>query len=363
MRMVHVLGSLDVGGAELRLLDLCRELREEDAEQVFVLLAGRRGAIADRFEALGATVQRCDLHPIPTFPRRLYATFCRLRPDAVVAHVALVSGLVLTVARAARVRTRIAWFRSDGDGREETAARRAVRAVLRLLLRTSATSVVAVSPAALRFGIARPERWRRGIAEVIPNGVDTARFAPVERAAARQALGIAADALVLLHLGRAAPEKNRAFLIEVLAEMRAGGAAPILLLAGPGGTDDVTIPHPGAATDAGVVFLGARDDVPTLLGAADALLLPSVREGMPGALLEALACGVPVVSNDLPGPREIARVLPGVELVDLALGPGVWASAVKRAIADHPPPEALHQAVAGSPYALASAARVWRAMW
>jgi glycosyltransferase involved in cell wall biosynthesis len=293
-RLVHVLGSLDVGGAELRLLDLCRELRGEGAEQVFLTLAGRRGAVADRFEALGARIAQCPLRPHATFPLRLLRTLRRLEPDAVVSHVSLVSGLVLTLARLAGVPTRIAWFRSDGDGRPDSLPRRAMRTALRLLLRQNATAVVAVNPVALRFGLADPMRWRRGVATVIPNGVDTSRFAPRgERTAARDQLGLAQDALVLLHVGRASPEKNRPFLIDVLTALRACGVPAVLVLVGPGGASDVTAVHPDAQTDPAVLFAGARDDVPALLAAADVLLLPSTREGMPGALLEALSSGVP----------------------------------------------------------------------
>jgi glycosyltransferase involved in cell wall biosynthesis len=362
--MVHVLGSLDVGGAELRLLDLCRELRAEDSDQVFLTLAGRTGAIADQFEDVGARVVRCDLRPVSTFPARLFALLRRLRPDTLVSHVSLVSGLVLTVGRVAGIRSRIAWIRSDGDGRRSTLPRRLMRLVLRELLRLNATAVVAVNPAALRFGLSRPERWRRGTARVIPNGVDTSRFVPRGRDACRRALGLPDDCLVLLHLGRAAPEKNRPFLVEVLAALRARGVAARLVLAGPGGEDDVTAAHPEVLDDPSVVFLGQRDDVPTLLGAADVLLLPSTREGMPGVLLEALSSGVPVVSNDLPGPSDVSRSLPGVYLVSLRAGAAAWAQAVLLAARGgaHEPAD-LHEAVVRSPYALATAARTWRTMW
>jgi glycosyltransferase involved in cell wall biosynthesis len=362
-RLVHVLGSLDVGGAELRLLDLCHELLDEPSEQIFLTLAGRRGAIAGRFEELGARVDQCPLRHVSTFPLRLFQTLRSLAPDIVVSHVSLVSGLVLTVARAARVPKRIAWIRSEGDGRASTVGRRLMRTVLRRLLRSNATTVVAVSRAALSFGLADPDRWR-GAATVLPNGVDTARFVPQDRLRCRQRLGLAPDPLVLVHVGRAAPEKNRPFLIEVWGATRARVADATLVLAGPGGSTDVTEAHPQAAHNPAIVFTGLLDDVPTLLGAADVLVLPSTREGLPGAVLEALSSGVPVVANDLPGLRELADVLPGMRLVDVEAGADAWADAVLEAARlSQTQRRELHEAVVRSSYTLGSAARRWREMW
>jgi len=54
-----------------------------------------------------------------------------------------------------------------------------------------------------------------------------------------------------------------------------------------------------------VTFVGARTDVAEYLRAADLLVLPSRAEGMSNALLEAMACGIPVVASDLPANREV----------------------------------------------------------
>jgi glycosyltransferase involved in cell wall biosynthesis len=76
-----------------------------------------------------------------------------------------------------------------------------------------------------------------------------------------------------------------------------------------------------------VIALGVRDDVPRLLAAADVLLLPSLREGLPGVVLEACAAGLPVLASDLPGVREIASRLPLVEYLPLTEPDHEWARA------------------------------------
>jgi glycosyltransferase involved in cell wall biosynthesis len=59
-----------------------------------------------------------------------------------------------------------------------------------------------------------------------------------------------------------------------------------------------------------VIFAGERSDVPRLLKAADLLLFPSLWEGLPGAILEACAAGTQTLASDLPGIREIKRIVP-----------------------------------------------------
>jgi glycosyltransferase involved in cell wall biosynthesis len=361
-RMAHVLGSVDIGGAEWWQLSLCRYFGPDAAEQTFLTVLGRRGVLADRFEDAGARVRECAVRPFLSFPVRLYGVLRSLRPDLVVCHLTLLSGLVLTVARAARVPKRIAWIHSSPQ--PDTMGRRLLRAVLRRLLLRNATAVVAVNPVALRAAVAEPDRWH-GTATVLANPVDTGRFAPQDRAGCRQRFGLPADAFIALHVGRAAPEKNRAFLIEVWQALRESAADATLVFAGPGGDTDVTSRHPQAAHNPSIMFLGPIDDVPALLGAADVLLLPSHREGMPGAVLEALSCGIPAVVNDLAGPRELARAVPGVSIVDIRAGATAWAAAAVRAAARNNPAnrQQLHAAMAASPYAIDTAAAAWRALW
>lgn len=135
-----------------------------------------------------------------------------MRPDAVVSHISLFSAVVLTVAAAMRVPVRIARMWSEGDGRADTVARRALRAVLRRLLRPVATDIVAVSDAAMAYA-------GRSVGEpgcrILYNSVDATRVAGWDRPSARRRWGIPDDASVVGYIGRASPEKNRPFLVDV----------------------------------------------------------------------------------------------------------------------------------------------------
>lgn len=347
--VVHIIGGLDRGGAESVALDLCRRIPETEVRQRFLTLGEREGALAPRFRAAGASVERCPIHPVLTFAPRLWWRLRAQRPDVVTSHVSLVSGVVLVVAAAARVPVRIARLHSEGDGRATTLWRQARRTVLRAALRRSATTVAGVTGASLEFA-APPCGDRRY--QVVPNGVDTDRF-PI--------VGSPPDDPVFLHIGRPGPEKNRAFLVPLHGEASRIRPGTQLVVAGPGGFADLAAVAPG---DPDVHLVGETDQVEELLAAASVLLLPSYREGLPGVALEALSTGVPVLATNLPGLRELSRQVPGVALLPLDAGPCVWArTALRLAATPAQRRQEIGTALRRSPFCLDRTAGTWRRLW
>ncbi|WP_353827036.1 glycosyltransferase family 4 protein [Agromyces sp. SYSU T0242] len=133
---------------------------------------------------------------------------------------------------------------------------------------------------------------------VIPNGVDIERFSPgdaVERAEVRRELGIADDRVVAVFIGHEFERKGLHVAIAAL------GAAPRVVLLVVGGTSEMirraTVQARRAGVADRVVFAGERPDPVPLLRASDVLVLPSAYEANALVVLEALACGVPVIST------------------------------------------------------------------
>ena len=75
-----------------------------------------------------------------------------------------------------------------------------------------------------------------------------------------------------------------------------------------------------------VHFLGVREDIGRLLSAADLMIFPSLREGLPGSVVEASAAGLAVIASDIPGIRELAGVAPGLRLCSLHQTDKEWAT-------------------------------------
>ncbi|MFC6023007.1 glycosyltransferase [Plantactinospora solaniradicis] len=361
VRVAHVIGSLDRGGAETVTLDICRSVPSEEVEQVFLTLAGREGRLVDEFRAAGAVVRQCPLRPARSFGPRLWRSLRALRPDIVVSHVSLVSAAVLLVAWAARVPVRVARMWSEGDGRPDTWTQRTRRTLLRRLLRRTATDVVGVTAAALDLAAppAGDARYR-----VLYNSVSTDRVDGWQREPARRRWNLPPDVPVLVHIGRAASAKNRPFLVDVHRAVRVESPDARLLAVGPGGVDDIVTTRPGVRYDSHVLLPGETEEIASVLAAADVLVLPSRREGLPGVVLEALAAGVPVVATDLPCLRELAAHLDGLTLLPLSAGARRWADAATvRARTDAAGRQEISRSLRSSPFVLEHAVREWKTLW
>lgn len=151
-------------------------------------------------------------------------------------------------------------------------------------------------------------------------GIDTERFAPVDGevgGALRAERGIPDDELVVTFVGRLVREKGVLELAAAFAGLLADRPAWLLLVGDVSPTerdqdtlvrlDELAARHPEAGRR--TIRLGRRTDIPEILAATDVFVLPSHREGMPVSLMEAMSCGVAVITTDVRGCREV--VVPG----------------------------------------------------
>lgn len=137
---------------------------------------------------------------------------------------------------------------------------------------------------------------------VIPNGFDPGLFYRTDKGTARRRAGLPADATVLLAVGNLVPVKGHAFLLAALAPVLRADARRVLVVVGDG---PLASSLRRLATDLGVAaqvrFQGARphEEIPAWMSAADLFVLPSHDEGGGVVVLEAMACGTPVVATSV----------------------------------------------------------------
>jgi len=142
---------------------------------------------------------------------------------------------------------------------------------------------------------------------VIHNGIDLAVFCPElgedERSEKRLRLGFSKNDRVFIFSGPLIPRKNVTFLIDSFADHR-GGRDKLVIL-GDGPLRDKC--EKNARFLDNVVFLGNQSNVREYLQISDCFISSSHAEGMPNSVLEALACGLPVLLSDIPSHREIIQ--------------------------------------------------------
>lgn len=332
-RIVHIFGAMDVGGAELRTVELMKALAHDDVEFVFVTLSGQRGTLADQIEAHGGRVIPLKLGW--SFPWRFIALLREQSVAVVDSHVAKFSGFILFLARLAAVPIRIAHFHSDGDGRSQGPHRRLYRRVMDLLVDICSTDIVGVSPSALALGYGPRSRTDKRCA-VLPNGVDRAQLRSGQM---RRVLSRRDGVPLLVSVGRASAEKNLERLPAILSAYvgRYGEAELVLLGPRDARVDDrVRTAAKALGVETRIRFVDAIPHVGDALVQADVLILTSVREGLPSVVIEAASLGVPVVSSDVGGSVWISEHLPGIVTLPLSADDQAWADVVRSALVHDP---------------------------
>ena len=144
---------------------------------------------------------------------------------------------------------------------------------------------------------------------LIPNGIPTDEYAPDadRRRRWRQRHELEPEAIVLTHVGRFAPPKNHALLIEAFAQVRTHTPLYLLLVGGGELEDAVRQQVVELGLQERVRFLGVRADVADILRASDVFVLSSRWEGNPMSVMEAMAAGLPVVSTAVGGVPELVQ--------------------------------------------------------
>lgn len=174
---------------------------------------------------------------------------------------------------------------------------------------TELDQIIAVSHAVAR-GVCDLARPRHGV-RVIPNGADPTHFADVDRTAARRALGLPEDRPVALFVGHLTELKGIGDLVDALGSTTEdGGVRPLLVIVGEGPLRpalETRVVELGLGDSVRFVGRVPHDDVGTWMGACDVLVLPSLSEGLPTVICEAMVAGRAVIATPVGGTAELVE--------------------------------------------------------
>lgn len=303
-RVLFVVNGFAPGGGELKLLELVEQLRIRfpGAYRCVVCSVGQGGVLEERF--------RKAADRVAVYPKRhawdaglIGRVAGLIREERIeLAQTTLFYADVIGAAasRLTGVKAVVSWEAvTQPYGPLHLAAYR--------LASKWMTLSVSVSEA-----IRRRVSEERGVpaskTRAILYGVDTERFRPLPGGAARRGLGLKGKGPVFGVIARLTEQKGHRFLLEAAASALRVRPDLRFVFAGDGPLrETLEAQARGLGIGDRVRFLGFRSDVPALLAAFDVFVLPSLYEGLPNAVLEAMACGRPVVATAVDGTPEVVE--------------------------------------------------------
>jgi glycosyltransferase involved in cell wall biosynthesis len=291
-RVAYLIESDGPGGAERVVADLAAACQRDGAGSVVFLPANGDGWLARQLEGTGVPIEYFRLeHPFsPACARSLAAGFRRHAIAVAHSHefsMAVYGAWASWLAGVQHVITM--------HGSRYYAGRLQRRVAMRAAIAMSGQTVAVSNP--LADHMSRDLRVRRSRIATILNGV---RPVPPGPATLGAELGLGGGDRLLVSVGNLYPVKGHQHLIDAMALLASRHPTLHLAISGRG---DLAAALSARARDHGlgrrVHLLGLRSDVPAVLEAADIFVLPSLSEGLPLALLEAMFAGRPIVATNV----------------------------------------------------------------
>ena len=325
-RIAHLIESDGPGGAERMLAQLAEELAAAGCPCVAFVPARGEGWLGRALSDAGVTVETFELgRPFsPKLANDLVVALRRHRIDLVHSHEFSMAFYGAWAARRAGLPHVITMH-----GGRYYAQRLRRRLALRMAAALSGGLVAVSEPLAAHLS---RDLWiRRGRITTIANGV---RFTPVPQSTLRTELRLADDEPLVLAVGNLYPVKGHSHLLDAVARLTPAHPRLHVAIAGRG---ELASALERQARQAGlgarVHFLGLRPDIPNILAGADVFALPSLSEGLPLALLEAMFAGRPIVASAV-GDVPLALAGGAAGVLVPAGDPIALAGAIHRVLAD-----------------------------
>ena len=338
IRVLHVLGNTQLGGAESRTMDLYRHLDRDRVQFDFLVHTDREGFFDQEIARLGGRIFR-----IPRFRIYNYFTYQRAVENffrehhefrAVQGHITSTASIYLPLAHKAGIPLTIAHARSAGVDK-------GIKGTLTRLLRrnlSKKTDVMFCCSRIAGISVFGEKAVAEGKTIFIPNAIDCSAFDYdlSVRERIRKELGIEGN-YVIGHVGSFRYAKNHEYLLRVFAALRDISDTKssqgndqkdyVLLLLGEGsGMEAMKELAKELGIAKQVYFLGNRGNVSDYYQAMDYFVYPSRFEGLPGAVVEAQTCGLKCVMSDSICEEVVATDL--VETRSIQEEPFTWAAAI-----------------------------------
>lgn len=327
IRVLHVIGIMNRGGAETMIMNLYRNIDRAKVQFDFVENSSEPAAFDDEIRSLGGRIYRC-----PRYNGKNHVAYTKWWHNFFKAHAGtypIVHGHLGSTAAIYLSIAKKHGAYAIAHSHNTDAVRSLQGYVYKLFsypTRFVADHFFACSPEAARDRFGDKVAQNTGMCQVLKNAIDTKtfKFSRDTRASVRAELGIGSDAVVIGHIGRFAAQKNHGFLVDVFRAIHDKEPKSVLLLVGDGELRpamEQRIAEYGL-TDC-VVFTGVQSDVSRFYQAMNVFVFPSIYEGLGIVAIEAQASGLPCcVADTLPNEVAVTEL---VQFRPLEDGADQWA--------------------------------------
>lgn len=330
IRVLHVIGVMNRGGAETMIMNLYRHIDRSKVQFDFVENSSEPAIFDEEIISLGGRIYRC-----PHYNGKNHFTYVKWWKEffqahskeypIVHGHLGSTAAIYLSMAKKYGAYT-IAHSHSAGT---DHSMRSYLYRIMSHNTRNVADYFFACSEAA---GL---DRFGRKVISgthyaVLNNAIEVDRFSYDQdvRQSVRRELGYGPNQIVVGHIGRYTKEKNHAFVLKIFYELKKlNNDARLLMIGGGPLHTQITQASERMGIFSDTVFTGVRSDVDQLVQAMDIFVLPSLYEGLPVTMVEAQAAGLPcIISDKVPPECILTEGL--VDVLPLSAGAESWADAI-----------------------------------
>ncbi|AWI24447.1 glycosyltransferase [Flavobacterium pallidum] len=307
-KILFLLPTLDAGGAENYALRVINHYKEEfDFSVLSVKL--RKGDLHDDFAKAGAKIFYRSIGYLDIKKAKAFYDFLKSEGfDTICTFNGNFGGLPIAIAKKAGIKNRMAFYRRSTNAFGNNFFKKKYNDFANFLIRKNATGILSNSRAAFENFHKKYHKTDPRY-KVIPNGSDAAKFdIALSRKDAAKKLGINENAYVIGHVGRFDPAKNHNTIFKVAAKVIAENPEVFFLFCGKDTDSDnfkARLAENGISNNG--ITLGLRNDLEVVYRAMNVFYFPSVTEGQPNALIEAMLSGLPVITADI---ASISEALP-----------------------------------------------------
>jgi len=296
--------GLDNGGIENYLLRFLKHEKTTLGNVIVYCKAGKFGQLEDSFRSIpNVTLVKSKIgyfnfiHYI-----KLYKFMKKVKPTSICDFTGDFAGLILFVGWLSKVSNRISFYRNSSTRYKSNKFKRYYNKLINRLTLKYSTQLLSNSKAAIDYFYPNNTKAKLKF-EVIYNGIDSKKFL-LEKKSILSDLNIPENGFVVGHVGRYNSAKNHDTLIEVAINLCITDSDIYFILCGNGVKDNLLKRIENENLGSRIFLFNNYKNVIEIYNSIDCFFFPSITEGQPNVLIEAMICGVPVVASNIPSVLE-----------------------------------------------------------